>query len=144
MAFISRFRFAAWLLALAWLAWPTAALAEDVVIIVNKDNTNVVDLTFVQRVYIGALKGWPDGSVVIMLDQPEGSEARDVFCTTVLKKSAPNVKAIWSQNIFTGKGLPPKVSTPDQAIKQFVAAHKGAIGYIRASQLDDSVKAVAR
>jgi ABC-type phosphate transport system substrate-binding protein len=143
MAFLPLIRLRAWLL-LALLAMSTGVFAEDIVIIINKDNANAVDTIFVQRVYVGTVKGWPDGSVVMVLDQPEGSEAREVFCSTVLKKSVPNVKAIWSQNIFTGKGLPPKVSSPDLAIKQFVATNKGAIGYIRASQLDDSVKTIAK
>ena len=123
---------------------PSGARADDIVIIVNRDNANVVDAAFVQRVYVGAIKGWPDGRPVLVLDQPEGSEAREVFCTTVLKKSVTNVKAIWSQNIFTGKGLPPNVASPDEAIKQAVAANVGAIGYIRASQLDATVKVLGK
>ena len=126
------------------MAGPATALADDIVIIVNRDNVNAINIAFVQRVYLGTLKGWPDGSPVLVLDQPEGSDARETFCTTVLRKSVTNVKAIWSQNIFTGKGLPPKVTTPDEAIKQAVAANVGAIGYIRASQLDATVKAIGR
>ena len=130
-------------LALA-MAGPATALGDDIVIIVNRDNVNAVNIAFVQRVYLGALKGWPDGTSVLVLDQPEGSDARENFCNTVLKKSVTNVKAIWSQNIFTGKGLPPKITTPDEAVKQAVAANVGAIGYIRASQLDATVKAIGR
>jgi len=122
----------------------SGARAEDIVIIVNRDNMNLVDAAFAQRVYVGAIKGWPDGKPVLVLDQPEGSDAREVFCTTVLKKSVTNVKAIWSQNIFTGKGLPPKVASPDEAMKQAVAANIGAIGYIRASQLDATVKVLGK
>jgi len=123
---------------------PLGARADDIVIIVNRDNANVVDAAFVQRVYVGAIKGWPDGKPVLVFDQPEGSDAREVFCTTVLKKSVTNVKAIWSQNIFTGKALPPKITTPDLAIKQAVASNIGAIGYIHASQLDATVKVLGK
>jgi ABC-type phosphate transport system substrate-binding protein len=123
---------------------PVEGFADDIVIIVNRDNTNVVDASFVQRVYVGTIKGWPDGTKVMVLDQPEGSEAREVFCATVLKKSVTNVKAIWSQNIFTGKALPPKITTPDLAIKQAVASNVGAIGYIHASQLDATVKVLGK
>lgn len=122
-----------------------AAGGEDVVVILNKDNPNAVDLGFVVRVYTGALKGWPDGSPVFALDQPEESASREVFCATVLKKSVANLKAIWSQNIFTGKGLPPRVAgAGDAEMKRLVATNRNAIGYIRASQLDDTVKAVGR
>ena len=126
------------------LACAGSARADDIVIIVNRDNKNVVDIAFVQRAYLGTIKGWPDGTSVTVLDQPEGSEAREVFCASVLKRSVANIKAIWSQNIFTGRGLPPKITTPDQAIKQVVASNVGAIGYIHASQLDATVKALGR
>ena len=126
------------------LAGSAGARADDIVIIVNRDNRNVVDTAFVQRAYVGTIKGWPDGTPVTALDQPEGSDAREQFCTSVLKRSVANLKAIWSQNIFTGKGLPPKITSPDQAIKQAVALNVGAIGYIHASQLDATVKALGR
>jgi ABC-type phosphate transport system substrate-binding protein len=131
-------------LSIALVVGALDARAEDIVIIVNRDNPSVVDAAFVQRVYVGAIKGWPDGRPVLVFDQPEGSDAREVFCSTVLKKSVANVKAIWSQNIFTGKGLPPKVASPDEVMKQAVASNIGAIGYIRASQLDASVKVLGK
>ena len=46
-----------------------AASADQVVVIVNKDNPNHVDRAFVLRIYTGAVKGWPDGSPVFALDQ---------------------------------------------------------------------------
>jgi ABC-type phosphate transport system substrate-binding protein len=134
----------AWVLCVVAVASPVEGFADDIVIIVNRDNTNVVDASFVQRVYVGTVKGWPDGTKVMVLDQPEGSEAREAFCASVLKKSVTNVKAIWSQNIFTGKALPPKITTPDLAIKQTVASNVGAIGYIHASQLDATVKVLGK
>ena len=134
----------AWSFVVLSIAAPVDVFADDIVIIVNRDNMNVVDAAFVQRVYVGTVKGWPDGTKVTVLDQPEGSDAREAFCASVLKKSVTNVKAIWSQNIFTGKGLPPKVTSPDEAIKQAVAANIGAIGYIHASQLDATVKVLGK
>ena len=120
------------------------ARADEIVIIVNKDNTNIVDSDFVVRVYIGRIKGWPDGTPVLVLDQPEDSSAREVFCTSVLHKSVSNVKAIWSQNIFTGKALPPRIESPDTAVKLAVAANRQAIGYIRTSQIDATVRVLGR
>ena len=118
--------------------------ADDVVVIVNKGNANSVDSDFVRRIYTGALKGWPDGSPVLALDQSEGTEAREQFSNTVLRKNMANLKAIWSQNIFTGKGLPPRLASPDAEMKRIVAAEPRAIGYIWRSQLDDSVKAITK
>jgi len=121
-----------------------SARAEDIVVIMNKDNPNVVNTEFVTRIYTGAIKGWPDGNPVLAYDQSEEAEARELFCTLVLRKSAANVKAIWSQNIFTGKALPPKIAGTDTAVKALVVSHRYAIGYIRASQVDDTVKVIGR
>lgn len=120
------------------------AQADSIVVIVNKDNDNVVDGAFVARVYMGQLKGWPDGTPVFALEQPEESEAHAEFCQTYLGKSPANYRAIWSQNIFTGKGLPPKAASPDKSMKQLVSTNRNAIGYIRASQVDDTVKVLRR
>jgi hypothetical protein len=46
--------------------------------------------------------------------------------------------------VFSGKALPPKQMGSDDEMKKFVASNKGAIGYIKASSLDDSVKAVVK
>ncbi len=122
---------------------PLWAVAEDlVVIIANRDNPNTIDRAYVAKIYTGALKGWPDGTSVMAFDQDPDSDVRRSFYGTVVFKSAANMRAIWSQNIFTGKGLPPKVAAPDAEMKRVVAAHRNAIGYIRASQLDASVKVI--
>ena len=125
-------------------AWSLPCQADDIVVIVHKENLNPVDREFVVRVYTGSIRGWPDGSPVFALDQPEDSETRQQFATSVLGKSVANLRAIWSQNIFTGRGMPPKVTSPDSEMKRLVATNRNAIGYIRASQLDASVRAIPR
>lgn len=117
---------------------------EEVVVIVNKDNPNVVDRQYVARLYTGAIKGWPDGSPAFPVDQMEDSEARVVFYATVVGKSQAAVRAIWQQNIFSGNGLPPKIASPDLAMKRLVATNRNAIGYILASQVDSTVKVIGR
>ena len=54
------------------------------------------------------------------------------------------MRAIWQQNIFSGNGLPPKIVSPDSAMKHLVASNRNAIGYILASQVDASVKVIAK
>ncbi len=128
----------------AFLACRTVRAADEVVVILNRDNTQAIDRDFVVRVYTGTLKGWPDGSPVFALDQAEDSEARQTFCTTVLGRSVANVRAVWSQNIFTGKGFPPRVISGDAEMKRLVATNRNAIGYIRASQVDSTVRVLGR
>lgn len=122
----------------------TTAYADEVVVIVNIDNPNVVDRQYVARLYTGAVKGWPDGSPAFPVDQIEGSESRAMFYATVVGKNQSTVRALWQQIIFSGNGLPPKIVSPDSAMKRLVATNRNAIGYILASQVDASVKVIAK
>jgi ABC-type phosphate transport system substrate-binding protein len=120
------------------------ALAEDVVVIVNKDNNNPINHALVVKIYTGAARGWADGSPIFALDLEEDSPVREDFYVNVIGKSRAAMRAIWAQNIFTGKGLPPRLANPDTEMKKLVRSNRNAIGYIRASSVDDSIKVVAQ
>ncbi len=122
----------------------SSANAADIAVIVNKDNTAAVDKAMIVKIYKGDMSSWPGNGAISCLDQPESSAARESFSSSVLGKTVSNMKALWAQNIFTGKAIPPKVLNSDDEIKKFVSSNKNAIGYIKASGLDDSVKAVLK
>jgi len=133
-----------WVAAIAAAAFNMPAWAEDYVVIVNKGNSNAVDKAFVAKVFTGEAKNWPDGGPVFSIDQAESTAVRADFYRGLLGKSSANMKALWAQNIFSGKGLPPKVVDPDLEVKKIVSSNKNAIGYIKASSVDDTIKVVAK
>jgi ABC-type phosphate transport system substrate-binding protein len=120
------------------------AQSDPVVVIVHKDNPYQVARDYVADIYTGRVKGWPDGSPVFTLDQGDADTARAEFYRWLLGRTVANMQALWAQNIFAGRGLPPKQATPGAEMKRIIAANRHAIGYIRASELDDSVKALWR
>lgn len=121
-----------------------AMAEEEVVVITNLENANVIDRAYVVKVYTGAVKGWPDGSPIFVLDYGQDSELRKIFYSRFIGKSPAAMRAIWSQNIFTGKAMPPRVTQEDSEMKRIVAGNRNAIGYIRASQIDRTVKVIDR
>jgi ABC-type phosphate transport system substrate-binding protein len=121
-----------------------AVHADEVVVIVHKDNPNQIDAAYVAQLYTGVLKGWPDGTPVFTLDQMEDTPARKLFYAQIVGKSAAAMKAIWSQNIFAGKGLPPKIASPDSEMKRLVATNRNAIGYVLSTQVDASVRVIGK
>jgi ABC-type phosphate transport system substrate-binding protein len=121
-----------------------AASEDKIVVVVHKENLNTVDLAYVAKIYSGSIHAWPDGNSVVALDQPEDSEARAVFSAQVLNRTVANMRAIWSQNIFTGKGLPPKVVHSELDTKKLVASNRNAIAYVHASQVDASLRVVEK
>jgi len=120
----------------------TVAASDKVVVIVHKDNTNVVDKQMIVKIYTGAVKSWPDGTPVFALDQANNSSARSEFYADVIGKSKVTMRAIWAQNIFSGRGLPPKLVEPDEEMKKLVSSNKNAVGYILSSSVDDSIKVI--
>ena|SRR5690606_15947787 len=130
------------LLAVATLVASPWALAETA-IVVNPANQDALNLDVVERIFTGKTKTFPSGAAAMPLNQPEASPLREAFETSVLKKNASQMKAYWSKLIFTGKGNPP-AELDAAAVKAKVASDASAIGYIDASEVDASVREVAR
>ncbi len=118
--------------------------AGDFVVIVNKGNSAPVDKALVHKICGGEEKGGGEGTSGAPADLPDESPVRASFSNEVLGKSVSNMKALWAQNVFSGKAVPPKQLGSDDDVKKFVSANKGGIGYIKPSSLDDSVKAVIK
>lgn len=116
------------------------AVAGDMVVIVNKDNDSPIDKTFVAKVYLGESKSWPGGGAITAYDLAEDNPVRASFSTEVMSKSVSNMKALWAQNLFSGKAVPPKQLTTDDDVKKAVSGNKNAIGYIKTSSVDATVK----
>jgi len=133
--------FAAFTLALA--AWGPV-MAGDLVVIVNKANDNAIDKNLVMKVYAGESKSWAGGGSIAAFDLPEDNPIRAAFAAEIMGKNLGNMKALWAQNVFSGKAVPPKVMPSDDDVKKAVAANKSAIGYIKASAADDTVKVVLK
>ena len=116
------------------------ALAGDFAVVVNKANASAVDKATLAKIYTGEMKSWGDGTPVVAVDLPDDSATRAAFSTDVVGKSVANLKAMWAQFVFSGKALPPKQAASDDDVKKLVSATKGAVGYIKPSAVDDSVK----
>jgi ABC-type phosphate transport system substrate-binding protein len=132
-------------LLLAVLAASAApALAGDLVVIVNKGNDNAIDKGLVVKIYTGESKSWGNGGAIAPCDLPDDNPERAEFANDVVGKTPANMKALWAQNVFAGKAVPPKQFGSDDDVKKAVAANKNAIGYIKASSADDTVKVVVK
>ncbi|MEN9317328.1 MAG: hypothetical protein RIS35_3721 [Pseudomonadota bacterium] len=129
-----------------WLAAAVLGLAaspvfaSDLVVIGHKDNANAVDKATIAKLYTGDARSWPDGGSAVLFDQPEDNALRGMFYTTVVGRSPAQAKAAWAQLTFSGKATPPKVLDGDAEVKKAVAANRNAIGYIKPSSVDETVK----
>jgi ABC-type phosphate transport system substrate-binding protein len=132
--------------------WATLALglfaaqanAEVVVIVNPKNPAATLTAEQVAALYLGNATTFPSGEPVALADQPEGAGIRGDFYQKATGRSAAQVRATWARITFTGKGTPPKELKSDADVKAFVAADPKAIGYVDASAVDGSVKAVLK
>jgi ABC-type phosphate transport system substrate-binding protein len=129
---------------LVGLALSASLWAGNVVVIVNKDNDHAINKALVERIYTGKDKAWSNNDNIMLLDLPESNQTRASFSNDIVGKSVESLKFTWAQMMFAGVAVPPKVVQSDEEVKKYVRDNKNAIGYINASSLDDSVKAVIK
>ena len=116
------------------------AQAETVVVSGRNFSATIMSMTQLEDIWLGKTKYLPDGSAVLVVDQPEGSKIRDDFYDKVTHKSPTQVKAYWTRQIFIGKGSAPKSLRDDSEVKHWVAETAGGLGYIDKASVDDSIK----
>lgn len=120
-----------------------SALAE-VAVVVNPNNPNAMAAEDIARIFLGKTKSFADGTEAIPLDQAAGTPNRSAFVSTILKKDERQIKAYWSQLLFTGKGTPPREAGTSADIKKLIAQNPSLIGYIDSADVDASVKVVLK
>lgn len=129
------------LLALAMIAAGNNAVAETVVVVSAKSGASALSADQVADIFLGKSNALPGGGQAVPIDQADGA-LRDDFYSKSTGKTAAQVKAYWSKQIFSGKGQPPKEVGDSAAVKTLVASNPNMIGYIDKGALDASVKPV--
>ena len=146
--YISRHTPARLLLVLCMFVSPClvfAAEKEDnqrhLILVTNIDNpVTEVSRRELGRIYLKQTKYWRTGKRCVPIDQPGTSEARKTFYALVLNKDPYEMKRYWMQETMTGNATPPITLDNATTVKRYVQKIEGAVGYIRADELDDSVK----
>ena len=100
-------------------------------VIVNTANP-VASLTREEasRLFLRKVVTWKPGEIVQPVDQAEDSPVRRSFSKAIHHKDVNGVKRYWQELIFTGQGVPPVERASDEEVVAFVAASRGAIGYV--------------
>lgn len=116
-----------------------SAVQAEIAIIGHLSGPDIT-LEQVRDIYLNRSKSLPGGERATPYELSESSAVREVFHNEVTGRSNAQLKAFWSQQVFTGKGQPPQELASESAMKAAVAATPGGIGYIDAGEVDDSVK----
>jgi phosphate transport system substrate-binding protein len=116
--------------------------AEPLAIVVNRSNPmNEVSLSDLRKIYRGQRTRWSNGRRVTIVMRDPGTPEREAILRSLYGLDEEEYRRGFLQAIFTGEAsdAPKMLATPNGVLR-FVFNVPGAIGYVRASEVDASVK----
>jgi hypothetical protein len=118
--------------------------AEPLVIAVNRSNP-VSDISFdeLHKIFLGSRSHWPNGRRITLVMREPGEPERRTILHDICGMTEEQFKTHFVHGLYTGEILvSPKILASPAGVRKFIFNVPGAIGYLRISDLDDSVKAV--
>ncbi len=116
--------------------------SEPLAIVVNRTNT-VDDLSLVElrKVFLGNRSHWANGRRITLVMRDPGEPERKLILRDVCAMNEDQLKNHFLHGLFTGEILvSPKILATSTGVRRFIFNVPGAIGYLRVSDVDASVK----
>jgi hypothetical protein len=117
---------------------------QSLAIVVNQSNP-VTDLSFqeLRKIFLGERSHWPNGRrITLVMIEPNRPE-RAAILRELYHMNEAELGRHFLRGLFTGQVLvSPKTLNTPVGVCKFVFNVPGAIGYLRASDADDSVRVI--
>ena len=126
------------ILSLGLFSSQTVVASEAVVVIVNKDNQQVLTQQDVKNIYGDIIFQWKNGKRITVYNLPVSSETREVFSQKIFGESAQRLAAEESNRKITNTVKNPSKTKRARLVSKLVAKDPNAIGYIPDSMLDQT------
>jgi len=113
----------------------------DILVVANKDN-QIETLTKKQiiDIYMGRKSTFPNGEVVLPIDQETGSTIRKLFYKNLVNKTLSEINTYWARLLFSGRATPPRPANNGSSVINIIKKNKSAIGYINLEDVTDDVR----
>lgn len=130
------------LLAVAGFSRVRAPEAEPLAIVVNRSNpVSGLSLADLRTIYRGQRSRWSNGRRVTLVMRDPGAPEREAILQALFGLDEDTYRGGLLHSVFTGKANDaPKILASTNGVLRFVFNVPGAIGYVRASEVDASVK----
>jgi ABC-type phosphate transport system substrate-binding protein len=126
--------------------WPQGrpATEDSLGIVVNRSNP-VENLSFAElrKIFLGEQSHWSNGRRITVVMLEPGKQERQAVLTQIYRMDDKDFNKHFVQGMFTGEihAAPKTLGTSAEVLK-FVLNVPGAIGYVRVTEADESVKVV--
>ena len=125
-------------------ASPAPADEPTLVVIVHRTRSiAAMSVKDVANIYLKRRRFWEDGAPIVPVNREPGTEARETFSRRILGGASSTFAAFWNEQYFHGV-FPPITLSSSAAVRRYTATDPNAIGYVDASEADDSVRVVLR
>jgi phosphate transport system substrate-binding protein len=113
-------------------------------IIVNTTNpVESLSLSELRKVFLGERSHWPSGRRITLVMMEPGQPERKALIHEVCQMSETDFSRHFLHGMFTGEVfVSPKTLAGPVGVRKFIFNVPGAIGYVRASEVDSSVKVI--
>jgi len=99
------------------------------VVVGEKSEVTRVTLDELRELYLRRKRRWPSGLPAIPINLPADHPLRERFSKVVLGRSPADLVSYWDARYYEGT-TPPAVLSSSEAIRAYLAAEPGAIGYL--------------
>ncbi|RYZ09477.1 MAG: hypothetical protein EOO73_04060 [Myxococcales bacterium] len=118
---------------------------EVLAVIVNKANpSKVLGQNELRLIFQTTKKSWDFGEDAVPINLLEDSPLRADFDQAVLGLDPERVARYWTDRKVRGGARPPARMPTSSAVLKAVASKPGAVGYVRLSEVNNTVKVVAK
>ena len=120
------------------------AAEDSVAIIVNQSNpVENLSAAELRKVFLGERSHWPNGRRITLVMLAPGQPERKAILREIYHMNESEFNNHFIQGLFTGEVfVSPKALASAAEVRKFVFNVPGAIGYLKASDADSSVKVV--
>jgi ABC-type phosphate transport system substrate-binding protein len=120
----------------------TESASQILAIVVNVANpVDNLSLAELRKVFLGERAHWPNGRRITLVMMEPGKAERTALIREVCQMSEGEFSRHFLHGVFTGEVfVSPKTLATPVGVRKFVFNVPGAIGFVRASDLDETVK----
>jgi ABC-type phosphate transport system substrate-binding protein len=117
---------------------------QNLAIVVNTSNpVDNLSMSELRKVFLGERSHWPNGRRITLVMMEPGQPERKALIREVCQMNESDFSRHFLHGLFTGEVfVSPKTLASPVGVRKFIFNVPGAIGYVRATDVDSSVKVI--
>src|ERR1700757_4550793 len=123
---------------------PLTALEQNLAIVVNISNPiENLSMAELRKIFLGERSHWPNGRRITLVIMEPGQPERAAALSLICQMNESDFNNHFLHGLFTGEVFAsPKTLASPVGVRKFIFNVPGAIGYLRAKDVDASVKVI--